>query len=76
MSNQMHERIRNILDGGHEVFSCALGRIGHVLDVYDDLDVVKVKHPSREGGVTTFERGDKVDLRWNEDKNRYEVHNV
>lgn len=55
---KVSEQIKNLIEKGQTVFSCAVGRIGQVTDVRQgDVFIDSVKGFR---AVTTFDQGDKV----------------
>lgn len=74
----IHERIKKLLDDGKPVDSMALGRVGKILSV-DDHPLFPVNIEGFYGNYrccTTFLSGDKVDLKYDEEKYRWYVYNT
>lgn len=65
--------IQTALDAGHKVWSAAFGRIGWIDRTDGSFAYLRLRRQTRyvTHGVTTFERGDKVEMVWDAEQGHY-----
>lgn len=71
----IHYHISLLLEGGYKGYSYAFGRVGEVVDVSESNVFIRLKK-SKEIGVTTFNKGDKVYIRKYPNEKIFIIKNV